>query len=222
MHDEFLTALRENPKDDVTRLVYADWLDEQDDPLAEFLRLEVRLAAGVSDDERRAMMNRLVELGRRTDFGWLRAVNRSPFVRCVLRKKSGVSPLEGALELATYATRALLVAFDAHLLEHLRFKITDPLGGLSDEWYEKFPNQLRSGAPNHFRSRAQYRLNPGERLSIGVNLLNTIPAREVMVGAYTVEAVYDYDGVQSRADPVRVELTDEDRRRWGLGRFARG
>jgi uncharacterized protein (TIGR02996 family) len=214
MHEEFLAALRDSPNDNVARLVYADWLDEQDDPLAEFLRLEVRLAAGdLPDDERRAMMNRLAELGRRAEPRWLCAVNRSPFVRCALRKATGPSPLEGKLELAAYATRALLVAFNAHLLEHLRVRITDPLGGVTDAWYEEFPNRLPVVR--------QHRLNPAERISVGVNLLNAVPPGEVTVGAYTVEAAYYYDGVVSRADPVRVELTDEDRRKWKLGRFAR-
>lgn len=50
MHDEagFLSAIRQTPADDVTRLVFADWLDEQDDSgcklKAEFIRLELRMA----------------------------------------------------------------------------------------------------------------------------------------------------------------------------------
>src|SRR4051812_39785387 len=112
MHEDFLTALGEKPNDNVTRLVYADWLDEQDDPLAEFVRLEVRLATEeVSDDQRRAMMNRLAELGRSAEPRWLCAVNRAPFVRCVVRKATGGDPRHGKLELANYATRALLVSF---------------------------------------------------------------------------------------------------------------
>jgi uncharacterized protein (TIGR02996 family) len=35
MHDEdgFLSAIRQTPTDDTARLVFADWLDEQDDPI---------------------------------------------------------------------------------------------------------------------------------------------------------------------------------------------
>jgi uncharacterized protein (TIGR02996 family) len=45
MTDErvFLTALLERPDDDTTRLVYADWLEEQGDPRSEFLRLMVQV-----------------------------------------------------------------------------------------------------------------------------------------------------------------------------------
>ncbi len=214
MHDEFLTALRENPNDNVSRLVYADWLQEHDDPRAEFLRLEVRLAGGdLPDDARAGMTNRLAELGRHAERGWLLAVNRVPFVRCDLQKRSGGSPLDGKLELAVYSTRVLLVAFNEHLLQYLRFTITSPLGEVFEGPYASFGPL----APTH-----HHRFSPGERMSVRVNLLNTIAADQITVGAYTVEAVYDYDGVRSRADPVRVEVTDDDRRRWHLGRFARG
>lgn len=47
MSDEqraFLNAIHANPDDDLVRLVYADWLDEQDQPeRAEFIRVQVRL-----------------------------------------------------------------------------------------------------------------------------------------------------------------------------------
>ena len=49
MTDEqaFLNALKANPADDTTRLVYADWLDEHGDPLrAEFIRVQCELATG--------------------------------------------------------------------------------------------------------------------------------------------------------------------------------
>jgi uncharacterized protein (TIGR02996 family) len=43
-HATFLLALSPNPQGDVTRLVYADWLEEQGHPLAELLRLQVEIA----------------------------------------------------------------------------------------------------------------------------------------------------------------------------------
>jgi uncharacterized protein (TIGR02996 family) len=39
----FLRAIRANPDDDTSRLVFADWLDEHDDPLGEFVRVQVEL-----------------------------------------------------------------------------------------------------------------------------------------------------------------------------------
>ncbi len=39
----FLQAIREAPEDESLRLVFADWLDEQEDPLGEFIRLQFAL-----------------------------------------------------------------------------------------------------------------------------------------------------------------------------------
>ncbi len=39
----FLDALRENPDDNATRLIYADWLEERGDIRGEYLRLEHQL-----------------------------------------------------------------------------------------------------------------------------------------------------------------------------------
>lgn len=40
---DFLAAVAAHPHDQLTRLVYADWLDEQGDPLGEFIRVQVEL-----------------------------------------------------------------------------------------------------------------------------------------------------------------------------------
>jgi uncharacterized protein (TIGR02996 family) len=39
-HDEFLRAIESQPAEQTVRLVYADWLDEQNDPRAELVRVE--------------------------------------------------------------------------------------------------------------------------------------------------------------------------------------
>jgi uncharacterized protein (TIGR02996 family) len=36
----FITAIHQNPRDDAIRLVFADWLEERDDPYGEFIRLQ--------------------------------------------------------------------------------------------------------------------------------------------------------------------------------------
>jgi uncharacterized protein (TIGR02996 family) len=49
--DAFLQAILESPDDDTPRLVYADWLDEHDDPTrAEFIRLQCRIEDTSLDD----------------------------------------------------------------------------------------------------------------------------------------------------------------------------
>jgi uncharacterized protein (TIGR02996 family) len=41
----FLDAIRESPDDDTPRLVYADWLDDHDEPArATFIRVQCELA----------------------------------------------------------------------------------------------------------------------------------------------------------------------------------
>jgi uncharacterized protein (TIGR02996 family) len=46
MNQQFLAALKENPADLPTWLVYADWLEEQADPTGSFIRLSLALTAG--------------------------------------------------------------------------------------------------------------------------------------------------------------------------------
>jgi uncharacterized protein (TIGR02996 family) len=69
MNDEqgFLDAIKANPDDDVSRLVYADWLDERGDVRGEFLRLEHQLAK---------IPRRLAELRQQIDAEWVAAVCR--------------------------------------------------------------------------------------------------------------------------------------------------
>ncbi len=51
--DEFIQTIIANPDDDMPRLVYADWLDEQDNPRGEFIRIQCELAKMPQDDPRR-------------------------------------------------------------------------------------------------------------------------------------------------------------------------
>ncbi len=44
MADAFLADILEHPEDDVPRLIYADWLTDQDEPLGEFIRVQCQLA----------------------------------------------------------------------------------------------------------------------------------------------------------------------------------
>jgi uncharacterized protein (TIGR02996 family) len=53
-HDAFLRSILENPDDDTPRLVYADWLEERDDPRGEFIRVQCRLEKMGGDDPLRS------------------------------------------------------------------------------------------------------------------------------------------------------------------------
>jgi uncharacterized protein (TIGR02996 family) len=68
----FLAHLAANPGDDVTRLVYADWLDESGDERAGFLRAEQELARLGEDDPRAAELGgELSERLRSLRWDWL-------------------------------------------------------------------------------------------------------------------------------------------------------
>lgn len=68
----FLDALRQTPDDDDLRLVFSDWLEDQDDGRADFLRLQIRKRRVALDDPAYAEVlneaDALIVRGRR---GWL-------------------------------------------------------------------------------------------------------------------------------------------------------
>ena len=73
----FIAALLAEPDDRTTLLVYADWLDDRDDPRAEYLRL---LAADKADEMRALEIHsRLAELRTRIDIGWLTLIGSRHF-----------------------------------------------------------------------------------------------------------------------------------------------
>ena len=90
---DFLRKLLDNPSDDTARLVYADWLDEQDDPTAklksEFLRLTVRLA----DPTQKAaawlrLYKKLQPLAAQLDTDWLAVVSRLKVENCAGKREA--------------------------------------------------------------------------------------------------------------------------------------
>jgi uncharacterized protein (TIGR02996 family) len=70
--EAFLAAIEAAPQDMLPRLVYADWLDERNDPRGEYLRLEVERhraeARGTSLES--SALARLGELEDTLDVGW--------------------------------------------------------------------------------------------------------------------------------------------------------
>lgn len=83
----FLAAIRASPVDDTARLVYADWLDEHDEPDAEtkshYLRLEVQLGSLPKDSPERArLILRLRKLAGGLPLSWKSAVAKVPIENC--------------------------------------------------------------------------------------------------------------------------------------------
>ncbi|MCU0702651.1 MAG: TIGR02996 domain-containing protein [Fimbriiglobus sp.] len=84
MHDHaaFLAAIVAAPDDDLPRLVYADWLDEQGQPeRAEFIRVQCELErCGPDDDRRAALRSRESALLRRHLEAWAGELRTLPAV----------------------------------------------------------------------------------------------------------------------------------------------
>jgi uncharacterized protein (TIGR02996 family) len=77
-HDALLAAICEHPEDDVVRLVYADWLEENGaDARAELIRLQIELAGLLEDDPRRPeLRRRQADLLARYGDAWRAALPR--------------------------------------------------------------------------------------------------------------------------------------------------
>jgi uncharacterized protein (TIGR02996 family) len=68
----FLQQLALQPDDNVLRLVYADWLEERDDPRGPFLRAAVMLQSlGANDEQVPHLRHRILELRPKVSAGWL-------------------------------------------------------------------------------------------------------------------------------------------------------
>jgi uncharacterized protein (TIGR02996 family) len=99
---DFLAHLRAHPWDDVARMVYADWLDENGQPeKARFLRALACFHAAVTDaalrwpDDRRgatyrALCRELWEARNALDPAWLAAVSERPTLFPVEKRKASL------------------------------------------------------------------------------------------------------------------------------------
>ena len=81
----FVRAILTNPADDLPRMVYADWLDEQQTEVAtdkaDFLRLVVALRNG---QQRKGDRVRVRQLAGRLPSGWLVAVSHAAVENCAV------------------------------------------------------------------------------------------------------------------------------------------
>jgi uncharacterized protein (TIGR02996 family) len=77
----FLAAIRAAPEDETALLVYADWLEERDDPRAEYVRLAVLVRRHLRNDPGAVLpiLGRYVELECTLPVEWVYRVNGSAF-----------------------------------------------------------------------------------------------------------------------------------------------
>jgi uncharacterized protein (TIGR02996 family) len=106
MTDAFLQTLQAKPDDDTTRLVYHDWLQEQDGAAsqarAEFIRVDLELAR--KNGRRRAIQklrDRRRELAVLIEPVWLAVIGKAPIEKCEFsfecpKKWENLRPVEGA------------------------------------------------------------------------------------------------------------------------------
>ncbi len=91
-HAAFLAAIRETPDDDTPRLVYADWLEDQDDQhRAEFIRLQCRLARLDPDDlERQDLQERVWAMEREHSARWAAELPALPGIEWAICRRGFV------------------------------------------------------------------------------------------------------------------------------------
>ncbi len=111
----FLQAVLDEPEDDLARLVYADWLDEQGDSRGEFIRVQVELASLTPADETwRDLKNRETELLNQYLAEWFDGMRRvwSGFSQCKYQPfyagKGSCQLVRGFRESARVRTRVFL------------------------------------------------------------------------------------------------------------------
>jgi uncharacterized protein (TIGR02996 family) len=56
--EAFIRAIHESPKDELNWLVYADWLQDHDDPLGELIRVGIELEKATKTDLERWLLER--------------------------------------------------------------------------------------------------------------------------------------------------------------------
>src|SRR4051794_39166309 len=76
----FLSSIHANPSDDTHRLVFADWLDEHDDPRGEYIRLSCAtdVMDNMEDPAWSALFRRKTEWERQWQDQWLGDRERWP------------------------------------------------------------------------------------------------------------------------------------------------
>jgi uncharacterized protein (TIGR02996 family) len=78
----FIRAIVDGPGDDLPRLVYADWLDDRDDPRGAYLRAEAEWAKPWRDGKRPPEIAELQDRGATLDPVWVARISRAPLGVC--------------------------------------------------------------------------------------------------------------------------------------------
>jgi hypothetical protein len=103
------------------------------------------------------------------------------------------------VELENVSADVIAIEVWMHPLQYLNLVITDSEGNVVPA----------SPYGNIFSPREKpytLRLAPGEKYVHNVSLLGNVPEEKQLPGTYTVYAVYEYNGLRTVSEPVRVHL----------------
>lgn len=86
MEQTFLVAMIAEPEEEAHRLAYTDWLEDQADPRAEWLRIEqAQYALPPDHPDRETIRKELIQKAENLPFEWLSAVSRPRLADTVWR-----------------------------------------------------------------------------------------------------------------------------------------
>ncbi len=124
---------------------------------------------------------------------------------CRLRHQQllrGDSPTAGEIELENSSPSVLAIETDMHPLQYLNLVVTDASGGVLSEGHygDIFSPRGRTDT---------LQLAPGAKYNHLVSLLGTLPQAKRVPGTYSVQAVYEYNGLRAVSEPLTVELPGE-------------
>jgi hypothetical protein len=113
--------------------------------------------------------------------------------------RRGVSPTAGEVEIENVSPNVVEIKGTMHPLQYLNLVILDERG------------RPVPAAPygNLFSPRERpyvLRLAPGESYTHNVSLLGTIAPDKQVPGTYTVQAVYEYEGMEAVSEPLCVQI----------------
>jgi uncharacterized protein (TIGR02996 family) len=147
----FVTAIANHPRDRLTRLVYADWLDERSDPRGEYLRLLCEVAQLEGSDGREQRLGRLQQLRASFDGNWLASMQRGLGWRILL--EVNMQPIEERMYGELYqfgapATGEQLAEAEEALGRRLPDDVRELLSEFNGVWYTSAGSRRFGSAPD--------------------------------------------------------------------------
>ncbi len=113
--------------------------------------------------------------------------------------RRGPLPTAGEVELTNLSPDVLEIQFRTSPLQYLNLVVLDASGEVvSQGFYGDFFSPLAEPYT--------LRLKPGEKYVGPVHLLGNVPEAKRLPGVYTVQAVYEYNGLKTVSEPLQVEL----------------